>query len=540
MKLNIFHLCWKVIISRWWLVCFIVMSSVIVVISTVFIPIYLGECYHVFETNLFIWTPFILLCVGYLLRAIFKLVRNQLAAKLGTTVVKNARSELCKWIALSQDHDLEDDVYLNNLISYEIETINNIISYRPFVFLENLSIIIWSYIHINQQSITLLIYILPTLLAALIIGIVYGSKIKKNLKNAKDSIVKLSTLVIETIRSQKLIRTFDAVEAYENEFDKKSEDNRKWNLQIAKQSQIAIPLLEAISYITIVVAIVSSSAVVIKQNLPVSLVVTVYTYMLTMANLSSKLPENVYYFVDSFQSLNRIAKRLNNDVITSNNHYTVSCIDSVNKITFSNLKLYYKNHKLCTINYTFLKGQIIAINSASGSGKSVFADVLSGCTFEYGGTLYINNNDLATIPPHIYRRRVGYAMQKTIIFTENVINNISMGRKTSIQWQNELFQVCAINEIIDKYEQITINEETNTLSGGERQRIEIARALYTEPDIIVLDDVFTALDIKRRKTIMEFLLKHKSEHIVVIISSYKDIIEVADKVIDLSSVYESQ
>ena len=115
-----------------------------------------------------------------------------------------------------------------------------------------------------------------------------------------------------------------------------------------------------------------------------------------------------------------------------------------------------------------------------------------------------------------------------------------MGRKTSIQWQNELFQVCAINEIIDKYEQITINEETNTLSGGERQRIEIARALYTEPDIIVLDDVFTALDIKRRKTIMEFLLKHKSEHIVVIISSYKDIIEVADKVIDLSSVYESQ
>ena len=535
-KNSLFRSICLLIRKQWWQLCSVLISSIIIIASTVYIPVFLGDCYHILETGIYKLYPFFMLSCGYILRAIFKLVRNHLTASLGTTVVCKLRMELCHHIVNDDNQIEQDSTYLNNILSHELDTISNIISWRPFVLLENICILLWSFFRVKDISRGLLVFLIPILLSALFISSIYGNNIKKAFSNLKKHLYNLSSVVAEVMSAQKLIRTLNIQSNYEQKFEIQNEKILTANLDIAKKTRTAKPLLELISYLAMIISVVACSITVIKQNLPASLVVTIYSYMITMARLCADLPNNVQFYVDAAQSVKRIEVLYSNSHAEYKTNAPSSNFESICSINIDHVSSYIKGKILWNIPHLDLpEGKILVINSVSGSGKSTFCDILANSFSSFTGNILINQQRLNDINPAQYRKKIGYAMQLPVIFADTVTGNIRMGRTTLPAWEKKVFNACAIDEIQQRYRNEKINGDTNSLSGGERQRIEIARALYALPDLILLDDVFTALDAPRRKAIMDLLSYYKKGHITVIVSSYPDVIEYADYILELGS-----
>ena len=428
----------------------------------------------------------------------------------------------------------ESSSYAYSLLSYEIETIGNMISWRPFVFLENILILLWSFLHIGQVSVMLLLCILPTLGLAMLIGAFYGKSIRHSVRQVKESVHRLSDLTAEVMVSQKVIRTMGAQGAYYGKFEVESKNNQHWNLEMAKRARLAAPFLELTSYLAMTVAVLASASTVIRLNLPGAMVVTIYTYMITLANLANKMPNNILFFVESSQSIRRIQKyfdHLGRPILAQR----IPEKNRVEEIVFSSVTAQVEREKLWTIPELLLgRGKLTVINGISGSGKTVLCNILSGFSQGYAGKITINGVELRELDPRWYHKRMGYAMERTMIFSDTVQGNVAMGRNVEQSWKEELFSVCGMDEIFGKLGEVELHGDSNILSGGERQRIGFAWALYSDPDVVILDDVFTALDGRRRKSLCQYLKDKKRDHIIVVVSSYPEVLNLADQVVTLS------
>jgi len=178
------------------------------------------------------------------------------------------------------------------------------------------------------------------------------------------------------------------------------------------------------------------------------------------------------------------------------------------------------------------EGERVALKGSSGCGKSTLLKVIAGLEKPYSGKLFFDGKDVTTLSPH--RREFGYVFQDFALFPHlSVKNNILFGisgyksseRKVLLKKYTEMLH---IDSLLDHY--------PNELSGGQKQRVAIARTLITSPKIILMDEVFSALDEglkeKVRLEILEVLKELKITTILVTHDS-RDAEVLCDKIIEM-------
>jgi len=178
------------------------------------------------------------------------------------------------------------------------------------------------------------------------------------------------------------------------------------------------------------------------------------------------------------------------------------------------------------------EGERVALKGSSGCGKSTLLKVIAGLEKPYSGKLFFDGKDVTTLSPH--KREFGYVFQDFALFPHlSVKNNILFGisgyksseRKVLLKKYTEMLH---IDSLLDHY--------PNELSGGQKQRVAIARTLITSPKIILMDEVFSALDEglkeKVRLEILEVLKELKITTILVTHDS-RDAEVLCDKIIEM-------
>lgn len=189
------------------------------------------------------------------------------------------------------------------------------------------------------------------------------------------------------------------------------------------------------------------------------------------------------------------------------------------------------------VNLTVQPGEVLGIVGPSGSGKSTLTKLLQRLYVPESGRVLVDGVDLALVDPSWLRRQVGVVLQENILFNRTVRENIALadpGR--DMQAVMAAAQLAGAHEFIlqlpEGYD-TRIDERGANLSGGQRQRIAIARALITNPRVLILDEATSALDAESEEIIQKNLRSMARGRTVIIIAHRLSAVRQADRIITI-------
>ncbi|RMH10924.1 MAG: ATP-binding cassette domain-containing protein [Gammaproteobacteria bacterium] len=195
------------------------------------------------------------------------------------------------------------------------------------------------------------------------------------------------------------------------------------------------------------------------------------------------------------------------------------------RITFDQVTFRYHHDSpeiLRRISLEIAPGQSLGIVGRSGSGKSTLAKLVQRMYVPESGRVLIDGMDLALIEPAWLRRQIGVVMQENFLFNRSIRDNIAL-RDPAIPMEAVIYaaQLAGAHEFIlelkEGYDTI-VDEQGSNLSGGQRQRIAIARALVTNPRILIFDEATSALDYESESIIQNNMQAISKGRTVIIIA----------------------
>lgn len=184
------------------------------------------------------------------------------------------------------------------------------------------------------------------------------------------------------------------------------------------------------------------------------------------------------------------------------------------------------------VSFGIEKGKMIALLGPSGSGKTTILRMIAGLEKQDSGDVYINNKVVNDISPN--ERRVGFMFQNYALFPWlNVRDNIAYGLK--IQKKSKAEKNARVKELLELVSLPGLEKRyPDQLSGGQRQRIALARALAPNPEVLLLDEPFAAIDAKIRKELRTWLrqtIEKEGVTTVFVTHDKEEAVEVSDEII---------
>jgi subfamily B ATP-binding cassette protein MsbA len=207
------------------------------------------------------------------------------------------------------------------------------------------------------------------------------------------------------------------------------------------------------------------------------------------------------------------------------------------KIEFVDVSFKYEKSEgnlINNFNFKINPGEKIAIIGNSGSGKSTIVKCLMGILSLNGGNIYIDDIDSNLYDNKWLKERIGYVAQDSILFSDTIANNIAYGQQQIDQarlWQ--AIEQANAKEFISQLPQSVdtlIGENGFSLSGGQRQRLALARAIYKNAPILILDEATAALDNQTELMIQQSLETFHHQRTQIIIAHRLSTIQFADKI----------
>ena len=194
---------------------------------------------------------------------------------------------------------------------------------------------------------------------------------------------------------------------------------------------------------------------------------------------------------------------------------------------------------LSDISLTVKKGETLAVIGATGSGKSSLISLIPRYYDAAKGKVYIEGRDIAEYDLPSLRKKIGYVMQKSELFSDTIANNIKWGKDDATD--GEIREAAAIaqadsfvSEFTEGYDTF-IAEKGASLSGGQKQRLSIARAIVRRPEILILDDATSALDLATEAKLQTALRDAMKDTTVVMVAQRIASVRHADRIAVIES-----
>mgnify|MGYP002701152581 FL=1 len=236
-------------------------------------------------------------------------------------------------------------------------------------------------------------------------------------------------------------------------------------------------------------------------------------------------------------SLKRVQEVMSN--IEELDESSLMNIESIESIKFNNVNFSYtKKPLLKDINFEVSKGVSLGLTGKTASGKSALASLM--LKFNRTENIYINEVDINLINKNSLRSKISYVPQEPIIFSGSIRDNLTFFSKNfnNKKAQESLYisKFSKDVELMPDGLDTIVGERGLSLSGGQRQRLSIARAIYQNPEVLIIDDTLSSLDVDTELSLIDNLKNHFSNKILIIVSSRISIIYGFDNIIVLDKV----
>ncbi len=360
-------------------------------------------------------------------------------------------------------------------------------------------------------------------------------------KKLQQLIDKLNLVAREILTGLPVIRAFNTEKKEENRFDKANIDLTKTNLFVNRAMSFMMPTLMLImNGISLLIVWVGAHGIdngtMQVGNMMAFIQYTMQIVMsfLMISMVSIMLPR-------ASVSANRINEIIETEEAIKDSNEPKK-LDSNKKglVEFKNVSFRYPDSDeevLSDITFTAEPGKTTAIIGSTGSGKSTIVNLIPRFYDITSGNLLIDGVDIKDIANSDLRKIIGFVPQKGVLFSGTIESNIKYGNpEMSDEQMIEAAQIAQATEFIEskpeKYKEPIAQGGTN-VSGGQKQRLSIARAIAIDPEILVFDDSFSALDFKTDSILRTELSKKTKNKTVVIVAQRINTILNADQIIVL-------
>ena len=252
---------------------------------------------------------------------------------------------------------------------------------------------------------------------------------------------------------------------------------------------------------------------------------------------------NVKAYYGSIEVLKNQLKNYENFIDNLNETKKVEIeIDDYSKIELNNIYFEYnKNNPILeNVDLKLKKGEVLGILGENGSGKSTLLNILCGLLVPQKGNILLDGVNFEKYKES-FKKKIGYIPQKIYLSDDTIKNNITLGQIENDFDQkaySNAIKLSKLDEVIYKLENkenTFVGERGIKLSGGQQQRLGIARAIYKNPKILILDEATNALDFQTEEQILDKICHLKKDIFVVLVSHNKKLFEYCDKIVELKA-----
>jgi ATP-binding cassette subfamily C protein len=241
----------------------------------------------------------------------------------------------------------------------------------------------------------------------------------------------------------------------------------------------------------------------------------------------------------SYQNARSALERLN-EILTLKHEPSYECrynpfaLNDTNSIKIENLSFAYGDKKvLHNIDMEIPKGKTVALLGSSGSGKSTLAHIILGLYSTDTGEIYIDGISVKEIGLDKLREHIALVLQSPKMFNDTLRQNLTFGQDIPDEILYNALNIAQLGPVVSKLQNALdtkIGKDGIRLSGGERQRLAIARMLVSNPNIIILDESTSALDIVTENNLFSSIRDYLKDKTMIIIAHRLSTIEHADLV----------
>lgn len=367
-------------------------------------------------------------------------------------------------------------------------------------------------------------------------AVLFFKREQKVWQEHEDEADKLNAITQENIAGIRVVKAFAQEEEEKKKFGKQNERKLKVALNHARLHTIFWPLSDFLVHSQIILSVLVGGYMVLMQTISLGELVSFYTYIVMVAWPMRQVGRTLSEMGMALVAMDRIKHII--DAKEEINEYEEFKFDQLETIEFKDVWFKYpkeEQYALQGLNLKIEEGQTIVLLGPTGSGKSTLVKLLLRFYDLEKGSISVNGIDVVNIDKSFLRRKIGLVLQDAFLFTETLGGNISYAEKGAEQ--HNVLQAAAwsslleVETIFSEGYRTMVGEKGVTLSGGQKQRVSLARTLLQSPDILILDDVTSAVDTGTESEILQNIEAQWEAKTTLIISHRLTVVPFADKIV---------
>lgn len=448
-----------------------------------------------------------------LVKGIFVFFQGQWSEVTSQNVAYDLRNELLqKLSSLSFSfHDRSEAGQILARAMQDVERIRFFTGRAILRIVEGAVLILLTAIVLLWMNATLALLIMLTLPFLIHRAYHFGRQFRPLSLEIQDQLGRLTTQLEQNLRGARIVKAFAQEEA---EIGRFVNENEKWfelSAESTRVQAVNAPMLDMIANFGTVFIFWYGGWLVTQELLTLGELVAFTTYLALLVRPIRLIGRIIPVLAIAASAGERIFAILDAPAEVGDEPQAQSLSRLQGTVCFDNVSFAYRDSHtvLRDISFEAQPGQIVALMGATGSGKSTLINLIARFYEPTEGQVLIDGRDTRDIRLRSLRSQIGFVMQDTILFAATIRQNITFGRPDASE--AEIIQaardaqahdfIMAMPDGYDTY----VGERGVTLSGGQKQRLAIARALLTDPRILILDDATASVDNKTERLIQAAL-----------------------------------
>ncbi|CCH98601.1 MAG: ABC transporter ATP-binding protein [Microcystis sp. M53603_WE2] len=428
---------------------------------------------------------------------------------------------------------------LSYRLTEDIDRIGEVINkfFHDFIPSALQLIVVFAYMFIVNWQLTIAVIIIAPLLGVLV-GF-FGEKLLQYARRAQAKISNLSALLTEVFGGIRVVQAF-AAEDYQTElFAQEAEENRRAQYLSESTKALQYVVVGFLQALGVIFLFFLAGWQISQKNLTgidfVSYVAAVAMLIDPIAHITS----NYNQFKQGQASMDRIFELLAILPTITEKPNAINLQPHSKEVEYCQVNFYYNQDRqvLKNINFTAHAGEMIALVGASGAGKTTLVNLLLRFYDPTSGKILIDGVDIRDVTLKSLRRQIGVVLQENILFSGTIAQNIAFGQGDfNLQEVEKAAKIANAHQFISELSQgyyTYVGERGVNLSGGQRQRIAIARAVLSNPRILILDEATSALDSESEALVQEALERIMTERTVFVIAHRLATVRKANRILVL-------